>query len=31
MQLDNHEQPYHTFVEYYINQEHILMEKDHQK
>ena len=31
MQLDNHQQLHDTFIEFYIDQEHILLEKDLQK
>ena len=31
MQLANHQQLDHLFVESYIDQEHILFKKDHQK
>ena len=31
MQLDNHQRPHHTFVESYIDQEHILLQKNLQK
>ena len=31
MQLDNYQRLYYTFVESYIDQEHIWMKKDHQE